>query len=449
MKIMWRRAQLAHPAVRRRLVLGLLAIVVLVLCANAGKSTFVFAQESPTPTPTFFFPTPFVPTPFGTPPGPPLPPVFTPTPTPDMRVVNEIVHPKTGDAVAGFAPIVGTAVINDFVQYQVHISPTGAENWSWLTTSRKVVRNNLIYLLNTYQLQDGFYDLRVRAIDRGGNYSESFLRRIEVRNANPPTATPIVNEFGTPQPASPLVPPSNRPPTATPTPIFQSFVENGQGIFEPRNGEVVAGLVTVVGTVNGKSYLNPFERYELYVMPTGGTEWNWLYSGAEQFWQSPIYTWDTTQLADGFYDLRLRIVYRDGNYDEYYVSRLRIANQSAFAPGKVSKIPPGGTVPGIYFPLDGAMVSGIMDLVGTTDVPNLLNWEVYWSQAGAEEWTFLVSDGRPLVNSTLARLDLGLLPAGSYDFRLRIVRHDYRYTDYHVRGVQATPPTPTPIPTAP
>ena len=88
----------------------------------------VFAQQSPFPTavfptpfPTPFFPTPIFPTPFGTPPGP----VFSPTPTPDYRMVTEIMEPKSGDAVSGYAPIIGTAVIADFIKYQVHISPAG------------------------------------------------------------------------------------------------------------------------------------------------------------------------------------------------------------------------------------------------------------------------------------------------------------------------------------
>ena len=63
-------------------------------------------------------------------------------------------------------------------------------------------------------------------------------------------------------------------------------------------------------------------------MPSGDTEWGWLYTSDQQLWQSPLYTWDTTTVEDGFYDLRLRIVYRDANYDEYFVSRLRVANQT-------------------------------------------------------------------------------------------------------------------------
>ena len=443
-----------NPKVRTRWLLVLLAIVVVMLSARQEPIASVWAQLSPSPQPfptpiiypTPAFPTPFIPTPFGTPPGP----LSTPTATPDFRIVNEIVHPQSGDAVAGFVPIIGTAVISDYVQYQVHISPSGAENWSWLATNRKVVRNGILHILNTYELTDGFYDLRVRAIKRDGNYSEAFLRKLEVRNADPPTATPAVNERGTPQPASPLLPITPQPPTVTPTPQFRSFIENGQGIFEPRNGAIVRGSVPIVGTANGKTVLNPFDHFELHVKPSGNAEWGWLYTSDQQLWQSPLYTWDTTTVEDGFYDLRLRNVYRDANYDEYFVSRLRVANQT---PNVILKqqdqVSTQKTAPGIYFPLDGTQLSGVMRIEGTTAVPDLLRWEIYWSPSGAEDWQFLVSDTRPLVNGNLANLDLSLLPGGAYDFRLRIVRQDYTHTDYHVRNVQATPPTPTPLPTVP
>ena len=430
----------------------LLAAAIALLCVAPQQPAEVQAQTSPldtptwTPFPTPAFPTPAFPTPFGTPPGP----AFTPTATPDFRIINEITLPGPGDAVAGFAPIVGTAVITDFIQYQVHISPRGAENWQWLESSSRVVRSGILHILNTFVLEDGFYDLRVRAIRRDGNFSEAFLRGLEVRNANPPTPTVAVNELGTPQPISPLLPITPQPPTATPTPIFQSFVANGQGIFEPQNGDILRGSVPIIGTVNGKTYLNPFERYELHVRPVGESDWGWLFTGDQQFWQSTIYTWDTTTLPDGFYDLRLRIVYRDANYDEYFAGGLRITNGAkVWTLKKQGEVSTDKTAPGIYFPLDGAQISGVMELVGATSVPNLLRWELAWSLNGAEDWQFLVSSDKPVVNSVLANLDLSLLPVGAYDFRLRIVRNDYSYGDYYVRNVQATPPTPTPLPTVP
>jgi hypothetical protein len=186
------------PVLRIRALLVLLAFVIAVLSAGLQRETHVVAQQSPFPTPVFptpIFPTPIFPTPiFPTPFAPPGP-VFSPTPTPDYRMVTEITEPKAGNAVSGYAPIIGTAVLADFIKYQVHISPAGTDNWTWLMTSEKVVRNGILHALNTYVLDDGFYDVRVRAIRRDGNYSEAFVRNLEVRNANPPTITPAYDCF--------------------------------------------------------------------------------------------------------------------------------------------------------------------------------------------------------------------------------------------------------------
>ena len=444
---------MSDKVTRTRILLLLLAGTVMAVLAIPDMARRVFADvdthgfafqtfpETPTFTPTW---TPFFFTPF------PQQPFVTPTPTLDLRIVNEIIHPQRGDAIFGFTPIWGTAVISNFTRYDVHISPTGAESWQWLTTSREVVRNGVLYILNTYEFADGFYDIRVRALDRSGNFTEAFLRRLEVRNAAPPTVTPFPTNADPNQPFSPLVIVFETPtPTVTPTPRFRSFIPNGQGIFEPQNGDVIRGLTPVIGTVNSRTAFNPFERYELHIAPSSSGDWGWLYSSNEQFWQSQIYELDTTRLADGFYDLRLRIVYRDSNYNEFYVTRLRVANGSA--PPAIHPTATGATPrsPGLYFPFDNIQVSEVVDFIGTTAVPHLLRWELYWTPSGAEQWNFLFSDIKPVINGYLVRLDLGLLPADSYDFRLRIVRQDYTYSDYYVRNVASTPSTPTPIPQPP
>jgi hypothetical protein len=273
------------------------------------------------------------------------------------------------------------------------------------------------------------------------------VRRLEVRNANPPTATPVLDASGIQQPASPLyfVSPLTIP-TVTPTPRFRSYVLNGQGIFEPKNGAIVRDQVEIVGTANGKTVFNPFLRYELYVSPSGSNEWTWLYTGDEQLWQSPLYTWDTLQVADGYYDLRMRIVYADSNYDEYYVTRLQVANQ---APVPNTSAAVASKVAGLYLPLDDTQVVGVIDLVGTTAIPELLRWEISYSPEGAEAWQFLYGDTRAVTDDLLVRLDLSALPLGAYDFRLRLVRSDYSYVDDFVRNIQSTPPTPAPIPRVP
>lgn len=442
-------------AARTRIFLLLLGAVVMAVLAIPDMARRVFADvntpgmafqtilDTPTFTPTWtpFFFTPFPPAPgFG----------VTPTPTLDLRIVNEITHPQSGDAVHGFTPLIGTAVISNFGRYDVHVSVTGAENWQWLYSSREVVRSGVLYILNTYEFADGFYDIRVRALDRNGNFTEAFVRKLEVRNAAPPTLTPFPTPADLSQPISPLVIVFETPsPTVTPTPRFRSNIPNGQGIFEPRNGDIIRGVTPIIGTVNSRTAFNPFERYELHITPSGLDQWGWLYSSNQQFWQSEIYALDTTQLADGPYDLRLRIVYRDSNYDEFFTTRLRVANNTTPPAVHPTSTRTVARSPGLYFPFDNIRVTGVVDFVGTTAVANLLRWELYWARSGTEQWNFIFSDVKPIVDGYLARLDLGLLPEGSYDFRLKIVRQDYTYSDYYVRNVVAVPPTPTPIPQPP
>lgn len=399
----------------RRSALVVLAMVALTLSIVPGlvtRSTLLYAQTSPTETPTVTVTPTWTPT-DGTP---------TATATKSMRVVNEITHPKEGDSVAGIVPIIGTALMHGYLKYDVHVSPAGLDSWQWLGSSFDIVREDAIYRWDTSTIPDGLYDVRVRVSRLDGGSSDAFLRTIEVRNANPPTPTPVLNAAGTPIPqtVSPL-------PTPTPIVDTSSRVPGGQGFYGPENGATVSGAVNVVGTANGKPE-KPFARYELSIAPAGGQNWTLLHSSEEQFWQDTIYVLDTTQLPDGTYDLRLRIVYRDSNYDEYYLRDLRVANREA----------PASTLPtvGLRAPADDESVSGTVDVIGTTNAPEFLRWELYLTPSGRERWSFLVSGDRPVVNGTIARLDLGQLPTGLYDLRLRLVRSDYNYSEHFARRLR-------------
>ena len=76
-----------------------------------------------------------------------------------------------------------------------------------------------------------------------------------------------------------------------------------------------------------------------------------------------------------------------------------------------------------------------------------MRWELYWSPAGAESWAFLTAGERPALNGLLARLDLGKLGGASVDFRLRIVRRDYNYSEYFSRNVRVLAPPQSVLPT--
>jgi hypothetical protein len=355
---------------------------------------------------------------------PTITPTLGPTPTKVKRVINEIRHPQAGDAVAGVTPIIGTALIDLFNRYDVHIAVAGSESWQWLTTNFQVIHDDVLYRWVTNDFPDGFYDLRIRAIDDGGNYSESFLRGVEVRNAAPPTLTP--DPSGLAAPVSPL-----SLPTLTPTPDPQREFLGGQGFYAPDAGAVVRGQTTLAATVTGLP-LNPFRRFELSFARAGTEDWQWLYGAQHQAWQEPIFVWDTTTVADGLYDLRLRIVYKDSNYSEYLLRNLSVANQSAPV---LAFAPPAG----ISAPRSGATAQGVVEFRGSVPEADLLRWELAWSPGESDQWQLLVTSDSAVGNGVLARLDLSRLPAGVYDFRLRVIRSDTNYTDYFVRGLRLLP----------
>ena len=417
----------------RRVLLGLIAVTVIAVALGRfwtpPDEQRLSAQDSSLqPTPTW------TPSPTATLLPGQVPP--TPTPTRSRRVANEITHPASGDAVSGRVIIRGTALIRSYRRYDLHIAPTGSDNWQWLTTNYEVVRDGILYVLDSTDYTDGYYDLRLRAIDDQGTYTEAFARAIEVRNANPPTPTPFIDAAG--NPVTVIEPPT---PTFTPTatPTSESRVEGGQGFYGLKSGAVVRGFVPILGTVNGW-WQNPFVRYEIYLSRTGAEDWTWVYSNDTQIWQDQIYMFDTTRLPNGFYDMRLRIVYADGNYDDYFLRALQVANGAA-ADGA-----PGQPV-GITAPEAGSRVGGVVDFRGTAVDPDFLRWELYWSPAGEDAWAFLVSSEKQVAADSLAQLDLSYLKPGAYDFLLRIVRNDTNYTDTYVRNLQVEPPTPTPMPT--
>lgn len=402
----------------RRVSLGLFAVLVgvmaVVAVVNSSEMAPVRAQEIPAATPTRV-----------------------------VRVVTEIVSPQSNAVVAGSVSISGTALIEGFQRYELHVAVASSEDWRWLMSGTDFISGGELYRLDTTRLPDGFYDLRLRTVRDDGNYVEEIVRDIEVRNANPPTPTPLLNAEGTPLPTPT---PTPLPPTATPTPEFVSFIPNGQGIFSPINGGVIRGKTPIIGTANGFPR-NPFERFELLISPSGHEEWQQLRVSEEQYWQNTLHILDTTQYLDGLYDFRLRIVYRDANYDEYEVRNVYIANYTAVREPTPTPTPIGI---GIIRPRPNANVSGIIEVIGAANPPNFAQWELAWRPSGTQLWASLLSSTEPVpAYGLLATLDLAQLPIGAYDFRLRVITQDGSIADFIVPQVRvARPPAPvTPTPT--
>jgi hypothetical protein len=103
--------------------------------------------------------------------------------------------------------------------------------------------------------------------------------------------------------------------------------EQGPGavITSPRDRAVVRDKVSIQGTATHPE----FWKYEVAYGREPNPEDQWILIGMvheTQVVDNVLETWDTTLLPDGNYSLRLRVVRRDGNYEEYFVRQISVAN---------------------------------------------------------------------------------------------------------------------------
>jgi hypothetical protein len=123
--------------------------------------------------------------------------------------------------------------------------------------------------------------------------------------------------------------------------------QDANGISSPRDNAEVSGQVVIQGTATHPQFL----RYELAFFkefdPLG--DWVVFYTGDRPVVNGVLATWDTTIgrdagtpfYPDGTYRLRLRVVHQDGNYGEYYILGLSLANEEP-TPEPTGTVEPGG-----------------------------------------------------------------------------------------------------------
>jgi hypothetical protein len=88
----------------------------------------------------------------------------------------------------------------------VYVGPEPNTGNQWImvgTIHETQVANGLLETWNTTSVPDGTYSIRLRVVDKTGNYQEYHVRQIKVSNAAP-TETPTIT--------------ATRPPTNTPIP---------------------------------------------------------------------------------------------------------------------------------------------------------------------------------------------------------------------------------------
>jgi hypothetical protein len=145
---------------------------------------------------------------------------------------SNITSPADNSVVRGIVPIVGTAVDPQFWKYEVHYGPepNPMNQWTLIGVVHETpVVDGLLETWDTTLIPDGKYSLRLRVVNKTGNYREIFVHEILVANAAPtdtptPTQTPLPTPTFTPAatptfiiPTSPLAPPTATPTLARPT----------------------------------------------------------------------------------------------------------------------------------------------------------------------------------------------------------------------------------------
>ena len=107
-----------------------------------------------------------------------------------------------------------------------------------------------------------------------------------------------------------------------------AFAADGNGIFTPRGGAVVQGTVAIQGIARHEA----FRKWQLDLLINGDEK---------QSDQGVLTNLDTTRFPNGNYRLRLRVVHKGLNYDEYFIP-LTINNPNAPA---ALDVPPAGDAP--------------------------------------------------------------------------------------------------------
>lgn len=109
-------------------------------------------------------------------------------------------------------------------------------------------------------------------------------------------------------------------------PFLSVWAQPSGQITSPRDRASVRGLVPIEGSATHPQ----FQKYELHFGPEPHPGDQWTPIGNSPFFvpvvQGRLALWDTTVIPDGLYSLRLRVVRLDGNYDEYFVRGIQVAN---------------------------------------------------------------------------------------------------------------------------
>ncbi len=214
------------------------------------------------------------------------------------------------------------------------------------------------------------------------------------------------------------------------------------GIAKPTAGAILTGRIEVIGTAVGLR----FAYYKVEYSPNGH---DWVtvdkdYRHTRAVVQSRLATWDTQEVPNGQYFLRVVLVDSTGNFLPSSPVPVLVANPlptpepsptsppppeppaTPASPGWLSVSPYGEA--GISYPAPGATLSGIVELSGRATHPDLSQfwyYKVEWSRDG-QSWSALEGPAGyrrkvAINNGPLIRWDTRRFPDGLYLLRVVVV----------------------------
>lgn len=167
-------------------------------------------------------------------------------------------------------------------------------------------------------------------------------------------------------------------------PIGSALAQEGVIITSPENGSGVTGVVEIRGT----AVRQPFLRYELAFAYDPNSRGTWFAigePGAAPVVDGVLGRWDTTNVADGVYELRLRVYATERDFGEYFVGRVVVRHDLPTAePTIVNEATPAATsLPGvglstgptptaIALPPPATAIAALGDLGGPSPVASAL-----------------------------------------------------------------------------
>jgi hypothetical protein len=224
------------------------------------------------------------------------------------------------------------------------------------------------------------------------------------------------------------------PLTATAAVNVAQAAQNANGIVTPKDGATVGGIVVVAGYANSPN----FNRWQLDLLP-GGKTGQPMFLSLGNAPGAFTYNLNTTSFQPGDYQLRLRVVRNDSNYDEYFskVTFAAAPSKPAISPGAAvvtaTHEAVAQNVNGIVTPKDGATIGGVVVVAGYANSTSFMKWQLDLVPSGVVGVVpvFLTLGTTP--GSFTYNLATGLFPPGKYDLRLRVVHENSNYDEYLTR----------------